>query len=254
VDSLRRLRFLITALAAALATSGLFAATTLAAGSDLLPDLRMGAIFQIQLDTWANGRVMLRFGTVVYNDGEGAMEVRGSDRDGNVMRNVRQWIYSSDGTSRGITKDVRVFYAGDGHTHWHVNKYVVTKLKPLPGTPVTGDRRIRKIGFCLVDSVRQTPEAPTPHYLGCGNKSSTSVKVGTDVGWGDVYAPSTKYQAIDVTTAPVGSYRLCATVNSNFVWTEKDNNFTNNQAWLDIDLDVPNNSVSIINSGQTACS
>src|SRR5918997_5107394 len=67
------------------------------------PDLRMlrPSGFYIQTTSW--GARLLRFNTVITNDGPGAFDVRGSRPDTATERmNLTQRIYRSDGTYRNI--------------------------------------------------------------------------------------------------------------------------------------------------------
>lgn len=244
----------------ALIASPVAIASPALAATDLLPDMRMAPIYSIQLATSANGRKKLRFGTIGFNVGDAALEVRARDRDGRVMRDVFQWIYRSDGTGRLVRKaKARVFYTGDGHDHWHIQRFMVVRLTPNPGTTATV-RRIRKIGYCLVDSTplfgsqRPPNSADHPVYDNCGTRASRRITVGVSVGWGDNYPPEFAHQSIDVTGLPAGNYRLCATVNQKHIWSEKNNNFANNAYWLDIDLDVARNELVITGNGATSCS
>jgi hypothetical protein len=255
-----RLRLLIAVMIAILATPAAFVSPAFAAATDLLPDMRMAPLYGLYVETSANGRKKLRFGTIGFNVGDGPLEVRARNRDGGEMLNISQWIYRSDGTSYRVPKpDARMFYAGDGHDHWHLERFMVVRLKPNPGTTAT-ERRIRKIGYCLVDSVAMAgPDRPpnTPNhwvYGDCGTHASRRVTVGISVGWGDNYPPQFAFQSINVTGLPVGSYRLCATVNPTGIWTEKNDNYTNNSYWMDLDLDAANNAVTVTDSGATPCS
>ena len=251
-------RRLLLGLVAALAASTLLLPVPVSAGSgDLLPDAEMAPLFGVELRTSTSGHKHLRFGTIVYNVGDGPLEVRARDTPGERMGRVVQAIRQTDDTWRKIVKsDARVFYAGDGHDHWHIARFNRATLTSLPGTPAT-DLRLRKIGFCLVDSFTMADPPPgTPEfraYGGCGIRASTNVKMGISMGWGDIYSPDTKFQAIDVTGLPAGEYRLCTTTNPKGIWTEKGNNHANNSAWVDIELDAASDDLSVIGSGQTLC-
>jgi|SRR5687767_8210702 len=252
-----RRRLLIALVAAALATPA--AAAPVAGGSiDVLPDLQMAQPYSVQVTTTEGGRKKLRFGTIAYNVGDGPIEVRAGDRNGREMQNVRQWIHRSDGSGRAVAKpEARVFYSGDGHDHWHVARFIVVRLTSLEEADT--QRRIRKIGFCLLDSVSMSaaerpPNSPSgPVYFSCGTLRSTKIRVGVSVGFGDNYPPDFAHQAIDVTGLPAGTYRLCATVNPHAIWTERNNNFSNNSFWMDLDLNVSSNHLAVIGTGQTAC-
>jgi len=162
----------------------------------------------------------------VFNVGDGPIEVRGRARKGDEMTRIRQWIYRSDGTSRGVLKpDAEIFYARDGHDHFHVARFIVVRLRPNPGT-VASD---------------------------CGWQQSCRVTLGVSVGWGDYYPPEFTFQSIDASGLPQGSYRICATVNPKGIWTEKNNNFANNSYWMDLDLNVASNQLTVTGTGETAC-
>jgi hypothetical protein len=257
---MRGKRFVMAFLIAAVAAPAAMV-TPAAAGSpvsDLLPDLKMAPLFNPYVSTTPGGKKRLRFGTLVQNVGDGALEVRGKRRVGDEMTRVVQVVYRSDNTTRRIVKPTaRFFYAGDGHDHFHLERFIVSRLTPMPGTG-GAERRGRKIGFCLVDSTKMNSDVPPnqaqfPHYFGCGSSSSQSVMTGISVGWGDIYGPELAFQAIDVTGLPAGNYRLCATVNKAALWTEKNNNASNNQYWMELALNPATNSVSVTNEGSSAC-
>ena len=253
-----RTRLAIALIAASLVAPAGFALPVAAGDTgDLLPELEMAPIFGLQLTT-KNGRKRVRFGTIVYNVGDGAMEVVARNRSGSEMRRVSQRIYRPDGTSYAVRKtQAKAFYARDGHDHWHIQRFVDVSLTPLPGT-VSESRYLRKIGFCLVDMIHNPSWNPGDvadgTYFRCGTRSSAKVRMGISVGWGDVYAPDTAFQSIDVSEVPAGSYQLCATVNPDAIWTEKGSNFANNSYWMHIDLDPATDTLVVTNSGATPCS
>jgi len=244
-----------TALFAALLLIPLAITPVSARAGDLFPDLEMAPMYQMALAN-SEGRKVIRFGTIIFNVGDGPMQMRAKRRVGDELKKVFQVITNRDGTRRRIRKySAQVFYSGDGHDHFHIARMNVVRLTPAPGNPYTmTDRRLRKIGFCLVDSLRKTTNpppnpAPGPTFYSCGFSGSTVVKTGISVGWGDVYAPSTTFQEIDVSGLPDGNYRLCATVNPSHIWTEKGKNYTNNSKWTDVHMDQANGVLEVIGSG-----
>jgi lysyl oxidase len=256
-----RLRLLV-AICLAVVASSVGAASPVAAGAvSLLPDLQMAPLFGVQLTTTPAGRHKLRFGTLVNNVGDGAMEVRADDRDGRALRRVVQWIYRSNGTGYAVLKpDARVVYqTGDGHHHFHVLRFNLARVTLISATTQTAVRHLRKIGFCLVDSyqmpVNQRPpnSASARVYGGCGTIDSTAVQMGISVGWGDTYPPEFAGQAIDVTGLPKGNYRLCVTANAKGIWDEKNGNLANNSYWLDLFLNVSRDKLTVVGSGATPC-
>ena len=236
-----------TALFVAMLLTPLLSVTSVSArAGDLFPDLEMAPMFQISLST-VDGHPALRFGTIVYNVGDGPMQMRAKRRVGDELKKVFQVISNQDGTIRRIRKyQANVFYSGDGHDHFHIRGFNTVRLNPVPDNPYEmTERRLRKIGFCLVDSLRKTTNpppnpAPGPSFYSCGYSASAKVRTGISVGWGDVYAPSTTFQDLDVSGLPTGHYRLCAVVNPFRVWTEKGKNYANNSKWTDIKLDLAN--------------
>jgi hypothetical protein len=229
-----------------------------AAYRDLLPDLRMGNLYDLKIKTTSSGKKRLRFGTIVWNVGEGPLEVRATDRDGKSMGRVDQWITNAGGGGRRVLKpEARVFYAGDGHDHWHVQDFVGVDLY-LKSAPDTR-RRLQKLGFCLTDlrhmadPPANSPKRPGYSWRGCGNRKNDKVRMGISVGWGDDYPPSVAYQLINITGLPKGVYRLCATTNPDGVWRELANNMSNNSFWYDLGLDPARGTFRIRAKGHTAC-
>jgi len=259
-----RLR-LALAIALAAAITPLYGQLTASAATGLLPDLRMAEPFDLQVTRTPGGFYKLRFGTIIWNVGDGPLEARATMRSGKVMTEVVQIVHRTNGTTRRRANSASVFYSGDGHDHWHIGHFVAVKLGPVPGSPPSNppvDRQMRKIGFCLVDSLRapagelRPPNTPSRYrysYLGCGNRQSTKLKMGISVGYGDVYEPFFAHQAVDITNVPAGTYRLCATVNPEMIWREKAANSTNNSYWYDIELDHDARAVSVVGGGLSAC-
>lgn len=231
----------------------------------LLPDMRMGEPFDLQVQVTPGGRLKLRFATIVWNVGDGPLEVRAGQRSGNVMTNVVQVIHRANGTKRNWQVAANVFYAGDGHDHWHIGRFVTARLSRVPGAPDQNppvNRTLRKIGFCLLDSSRapagelRPPNSgamPKYFYTGCGVRSSTSAGMGISVGFGDIYDASFAHQSVDVTGLAQGMYRFCATTNGNLTWRERADNLANNSYWLDIHLDPVARTVAVLAGGLSAC-
>jgi hypothetical protein len=152
-----------------------------------------------------------------------------------------------------------LYQTNDDHNHFHLQRFNVARLTALSPTPPTAVRHLRKIGFCLVDSIQmpvsQRPPnaAPTRVYGGCGTIDSTQVTMGISVGWGDTYPPEFAGQSIDVTGLPKGNYRLCVTANAKGIWDEKNGNLANNSYWLDLFLNVSRDKLTVVGSGATPC-
>jgi hypothetical protein len=104
------------------------------------------------------------------------------------------------------------------HGHYHFNNYANYRLLDSNGQPAaTG----LKIGFCLLDTIRWSPNAASFAKYDCGNQ-------GIQKGWGDVYDSSLDGQWIDITGVPDGNYTLEMEVNPRHTLPESDygNNIT----------------------------
>ncbi len=252
-----------SALGAAMAIAILPAAAPPALGATgLLPDLQMAAPYNIQVQTGTNGRRLLRFGTMAWNVGDGPLEIRTRDRDGTRMMRVFQIVHTGGRVLWQRVPEASAFYSGDGHNHWHIGRFIDVTLTPqADATTPTDQRRLRKIGFCLVDVVRAPAALRPPNSVakrgywvdGCGKRSSTRLRVGISVGWGDDYRPFFTHQQINVTNLPAGVYRLCATVNPQGLWREKGANASNNSYWYDLNLDAAAATVSPVAHGGGPC-
>jgi hypothetical protein len=235
--------------AAALATTG--------STVDLLPDLRMAPIYGLVIKTNRNGQKRIRFGTRAFNVGAGPLEVHGRARNGKVMTEVVQRIYDSAGGRREVRPSrMSMFWAGDGHNHWHIERFINVEIYKVGRLQQT--KRIRKLGFCLLDLVKSSKPPPNASptrgypFNACGTRATVdSITMGISVGWADDYFPTTTYQWIDVTSMPAGVYRLCAKVNPVGDWVEAQ--MSNNFHWRNVYIDPKRSIVEVRKSGRTPC-
>jgi hypothetical protein len=159
---------------------------------------------------------------------------------------VRQRIYIDAGDYRTRATTARMYFAGDGHTHWHLRDLEEFALERLDNGVLVGTGA--KHGFCFFDnypfgSVRAC------YYRGCGkNPDALWVRMGLSRGWGDRYGARLPDQYIGITELVSGSYRLRATADAADWFSETDN--TNNFTWVDIR--ISGNSVSVIEYGPAA--
>ena len=220
-----------------LAMSLFMPASSGSAAADKLPDLGIAKIKNIQIQTTADGRRLLRFTTIIANVGAGPFEVLGLRPDTSTTQmSTSQRIYDDAGGFRDVATSAQMIYSGDGHNHWHlVDLESYELIRKDNGVKVgTGT----KIGFCFFDGVafRLTlPGAPqSPVYNGCGNRSSLTVRTGLSVGWGDSYPAKLPGQEIDITGLVAGRYRLQVTSDGKHYFQES--NESNNVSWVDIQL------------------
>lgn len=227
-----------------------------APGADLLPDMRLLPLYGVKIQSTADGRRLLRFGTRAVNVGDGPLEVRGRARDERRMTEIYQWIADDLGGGREVHQPAaRMFWSGDGHSHWHVREFITVEVYK-PESPDT-TRRIRKLGFCLMDSMRvgDRPNSPTTRGYGppgCGTQIGVdSLAMGISVGWADDYPPMIRYQLIDITRMGRGVHILCAKVNPRDHWLEAATG--NNYFWQELDIKPWRGEVTVLSTGRTPC-
>jgi hypothetical protein len=207
---------------------------------DVMPDLRMGRVNTFSIDTKTiPGHTLLRFSAMITNVGPGAFEVYGSrPSTSETNMSVQQRVYQSSGGYRTAPTGAVMYYAGDGHNHWHLRNLEGAQLTDASGNVVGA---YAKIGFCFSDNGiydSSVPGAPsTAAYAGCANfqPDALTVRAGLSPGWGDWYPASIAYQWIDITGVPYGTYKFSAFADPKgfFLETSKDNNST----WTSVSYD-----------------
>jgi hypothetical protein len=225
------------------------------AATDRLPDLGMAKLQNLYIkkctatnfrDCAYIGQYQLRFDTRIVNTGAGAFEARGSRSTTSGSMTVTQRIYNDAGGYRNLPTTAQMYFAGDGHNHWHLKNLESYELIRLDnGTKVgTGDKE----GFCFFDNVLfgSTQDA---FYKGCGNNpDALQVKMGLSRGWGDLYGAGTIGQYIDITNLTSGRYKLQATADGPNWFLES--NDSNNSTWLEVQ--ISGTSVSVTAYGPSA--
>lgn len=221
-----------------------------AAGSpgDRLPDLAMAHPRDLRVQHSGNA-ILLRFTTQIANLGAGAFELRGSRPDtAEPGMAVVQRIYDGAGEHRDRDTAARMFWSGDGHTHWHVGNLLSSRIDRLPEPSQSPLRTGAKQGFCFYDTDAfrlSLPGAPSSAvYRTCGTSpSQLTTTMGLSVGWSDVYPWGIAYQWIDVTGLPSGRYRLTVAADPSGWFEEAD--ALDNTSWVDIDLRMRRNGGSV---------
>ncbi|MDF2739232.1 MAG: putative secreted protein [Actinomycetia bacterium] len=209
-----------------------------AATTDRLPDLAMARLRDLSIDTATlPGRRLLRFSTVIVNVGDGPFETIGNRPDTSTpLMTVTQRIFNTAGSSREVNTPAVMFWAGDGHDHWHLRDIEAYRLSRLDNGRRVGTGA--KHGFCYFDNTPYRlwlPGAPSASvYGGCGTAGDLRVATGLSVGWGDIYPAGIAFQWIDITGLKSGRYRLRATADPANWFAETNN--TNNSTWVDLRL------------------
>jgi uncharacterized repeat protein (TIGR01451 family) len=224
-------------LSVAAAVAFLAAPAPAAVAADRLPDLVILPLTDIRIEN-SGGRRLLRFTTVIANQGTGAFEVRG--RRGSTaeaeMTTIQRIFNDTGGFRDTAVTPARMFWAGDGHNHWHVRDLETTVLLRISDGIQVG--AIAKRGYCFYDNYRfrlTLPGAPqSSWYTGCGFQSALAVTMGLSVGWGDEYPYYLAYQYVDITGLADGRYRLITVADASD-WFDEANE-GNNGTSADVQL------------------
>jgi hypothetical protein len=231
-----RLRSYALAVAALVVVAA--AAPASAASPDALPDLAMYKLSDFRIDKTADHRRLLRYTTIIVNTGAGNFQAEGS-RSSNAEpeMSVVQRIFDYGGGSRLRRTDARMYWAGDGHSHWHLRDLETSSLDRADNGVKVGSAA--KHGFCFFDNVKFNlllPGAPlNAFYTGCGTDPTVlGQTMGLSIGWGDAYYYSLVDQWVDITDVAAGRYRLTTTADMQnwFVESDELNNFT----WTELQI------------------
>jgi hypothetical protein len=174
------------------------------------PDLQMSRPFGLRIDPFVRpGHVMLRAGNSINSRGRGPAELFGVRATRMTMK-ARQRIYRRKGGRIGISTGAHLYFkyvpgAGRG-SYWkflHAAQFDLYRLTAA-GRRGRHVRRGPKVSYCLRDLDHSKPGLPRSPghrvYPACNQSFRTrKVKLGTSVGWSDVYPPGYPEQFIDVT-------------------------------------------------------
>ncbi len=224
------------------------------AATDILPDLRMAPLADLQIRECADtsgdcdfaGQRQLRFDAIIVNVGAGRFEARGSRSTTSTSMTVSQRIYDDAGGSRYRSTTAQMYFAGDGHTHWHLRDLESYELIRLDNGSKVGTGA--KGGFCFFDNYPFGSSQPR-FYTSCGvDPSALEQSMGLSKGWGDIYGKNTVDQFIDITNLTSGRYKLRATADKPNWFSESNNR--NNFTWVNIQ--ISGTSIRVIKLGPAA--
>jgi hypothetical protein len=169
------------------------------------PDLQMRAPYDLSTIRTPGGRTLLRAANAILSVGRGPVVLLGSRPAGSRTMRVRQRIYATDG--RFITlrpSAARIVFKhipGQGGYWKFVDaaRFELATLGPNRQVLRTGPKLI----YCFRDLQRLRPSRRSPRtrvFPGCSqDRDRRSVRLGTSVGWADVYPASYHENYVDVT-------------------------------------------------------
>lgn len=199
----------------------------------LCPNLRIAPPSEIYAQK-AGGRVLLRATSDVESRGKGPMELRGH-RDGPRSMKTNQRIYKAGGGHITVPSGakLRFTYVGTyfGGSYWKVHELANFELRRVSPDGTVGDvvRTSPKLNYCLRDLYRTRAGHRSPPgrvYPGCNqNPLQDRVKLGTSVGWSDIYPAAYHQQWIDVTgLRGCFAYRMIVDPEEHLFESNEDDN------------------------------
>ena len=211
---------------------------------ELLPDLGMLPPADFSIQSRPRGERWLRFSAVVANIGPGVFDVYGFGTG--AERSVVQRIQHEGGGWTYLPSTATMFYAGDGHNHWHVRdlqEWTLTAEQPNATVLRSGAKR----GFCFWDNYAYPGTGPKLYSgsTSCHVAGDGSIPMGLSVGWGDKYPATISGQYIDISGLPNGRYRVTLVADQDEEFVEADE--SNNTSWALIE--ITRKSVRVVSSG-----
>jgi hypothetical protein len=173
----------------------------------LCPNLRIGAPSEMYVSSYG-GQVLLHATSDLRSRGRGPIEVHGQ-RNGPRSMKVTQWIYKVGGGHITVRTDASLHFtdvgAYFGGSYWKVHQLARFELRPVLADGTRGDvvRTSPKLNYCLRDLERTGTGKRSPadaFYPACNqNPRIKRDRLGTSVGWSDIYPADYDKQYIDVT-------------------------------------------------------
>jgi hypothetical protein len=189
-------------------------------GELLCPDLRVGPAEDLYVERHGGGgygggggyyragrQVRLHAGNDIRSRGRGPIELRGRRYKRNWMR-ANQAIHRVGGGVRVFRTEVRLHYyfvgSRFGGYWWKVRDPLSMEIWSLDerGRPLRRVRQGPKVFYCFRDLERTRPGARSPRrrvYPACSQDASLQrTRMGTSVGWSDIYPADYDRQWVDV--------------------------------------------------------
>jgi hypothetical protein len=206
----------------------------LAIEAPLLPDLRTAPPADLTIEFARGHRRLLRLSNLVWNSGQGALELAGALNPSTQQTIVVQQL-ARPGSETAFEYVVGEFVYHPTHAHFHLEDFAIYQLWRLTpdGELSTLAASGEKLSYCLMETNVVDRDNPNftrrRSHTECGQETQ-----GILPGWGDRYNAELDGQIIDITTVPDGRYALLSTANPNGTLLESD--FTNNTGAVVIDL------------------
>ncbi len=185
-------------------------------GELLCPDLRVGAAADLYVERRggsggyyrAGGRALLHAGNDIRSRGRGPMELRGHRYKRNWMR-ANQAIHKVGGGVGIFRTDAKLHFYDVGYeyggSYWKVNDPLSMEIWRIDErrSPIQRVRKGPKVFYCFRDLERTRSMRRSPRhrvYPACSQDPGRKrVRLGTSVGWSDIYPSTYDRQWVNVT-------------------------------------------------------
>jgi len=173
----------------------------------LCPNLRIAPPREFYLERQGSNRVLLRATSDVRSRGRGPIELRGTRNGWRTMR-TRQRIYRRGGGHLDLPSEAMLRFTDVGNrfggAYWKVHELARFDLRRVHPDGALGPsvRASPKLNYCLRDLERTQPSNASPAqrvYPACNqNPYRGRTRLGTSVGWSDIYPAPYHQQWINV--------------------------------------------------------
>lgn len=176
----------------------------------LCPDLRVGPAAELYVERGGGrygGGALLHAGNDIRSRGRGPIELRGRRYKRNWMR-ANQAIYRVGGGARIFRTETKLHFYSVGYeyggSYWKVHDPLSMEIWSLDEgrQPLQRVRKGPKVFYCFRDLERTRAMRRSPHhrvYPACNqNPRRKRVRLGTSVGWSDIYPADYDRQWVNV--------------------------------------------------------
>ena len=221
-NSLMLLVMVVVMMAGGLAHGG---APVAGQGATQYPDLRTKPPRDLHFDRLSDGTHVLRFTNVVWNAGQGRLELEGNPhpkKDGSkkIYQNLYDAPVGGNQVSHKVVASDVIYHPSHNHYHFqNFASYLLLK-KDASGVYRETTKKGTKTSFCILDSTRMRGSYPE-QYTDC-----SMTLQGLSVGWGDGYDYQLPEQWVVLGRQPLadGIYAVRSPADPKNVLAESRNN------------------------------
>jgi len=183
--------------------------------------------------------LVVTFDGLIRNLGPGPLDIYGNPNSDNDVDAPHQRVWDGDSWTPADRPPIR-FESADGHNHFHFLQ--IARYSLWNETSSTRIAPSNKVGFCLIDSIQDDPDAARGYFSDDGNycrqgsPEASVLRMGISPGFSDLYASDVALQWVDLSDVEPGRYRVAAEVDPFDLVEEADE--SNNRIAFALSLTV----------------